>query len=190
MANEKKRLFIALNTPPEVKKKIADLLDELRKIGGENVKCVSADNLHITLHFIGYADNELMEKIKEALNGISGKFGKMEFELGRIGAFPHMDRPRVIFLECKQTNGDSVFKLQKKLGEELNKIGIKTDSRLWTPHITLGRVKDNHEDYAELSSGYPGLNSAKKFIINSFELMESKLTPHGAEYKEIMGYKL
>ncbi|MDP3043725.1 MAG: RNA 2',3'-cyclic phosphodiesterase [bacterium] len=204
-----KRLFIALNLPEKIKKEIVEFTDKLAKNNkNKPIKWVMGDGLHITLHFLGYADGMLEEQVnpvrkggalkttlfenvglsngvKLAMQSLSGKFGELKFSLGKISAFPNLMNPRIIFLECEQTNGKSVFKLQELLGEKLTQLGIVVDERLWKPHITLGRVKERC-DFKTGDCAIEPLN----FSVASFELMESRLTPRGAEYKEIISYKL
>ncbi len=181
-----KRLFIALNLPEKIKKEIVEFTDKLAKNNkNKPIKWVRGDGLHITLHFLGYADEKLEERVKSAMQPLSGKFGGFEFVLGEISAFPYLASPRVIFLECEQTNGKSVFKLQGLLGEKLTQLGIAVDERPWKPHITLGRVKERC-DFKTGDCAVEPLN----FSVSSVELMESRLTPKGAEYGEVVSYKL
>jgi len=193
----KKRLFTAINLPRDLKDELKNLLNELKK-REPSVKWVKPDGFHLTLHFLGYLDESEEERAKKAMSGFAGKFGELEFELGKISAFPDINRPRVIFLECRQVNGDTSVKLQKELGEALRKNSIIIDGRPWASHITLGRVKDDGrfgrtnpiacglKNFSELF----GAASKKRFKVNSFELMESKLSQGGAEYKIVKSYAL
>jgi len=80
----KKRLFIALNLPQNIKDEITDLIKKLAKLNkGANIKWVSLKNMHLTLHFLGYVDKELEEQVKLAMQGFQGKFGQLQFELGK-----------------------------------------------------------------------------------------------------------
>jgi 2'-5' RNA ligase len=181
-----KRLFIAINLSEKIKRKIIEFTDKLAKNNkNKPIKWVMGDGLHITLHFLGYADGILEEQVKLAMQSLSGKFGELKFTLGKISAFPGLASPRVIFLECEQTNGKSVLKLQELLGEKLTQLGIVVDERPWKPHITLGRVKERC-DFKTGDCAVEPLN----FSVSSFELMESRLTPQGAEYEKVVSYNL
>jgi 2'-5' RNA ligase len=137
---KKRRIFIALNLPKEIKDELAKTLDKLiENIGG--VRWVKPDGFHLTLHFLGYLDEPQIEKVTAVMNEMAKKFGPINFEAGEIGAFPTLINPRIIFLDCLQTNGRTVYEMQKKLGEKLSKNGFTIDSRPWQAHLTLGRVK-------------------------------------------------
>jgi len=179
-----KRVFIALNLPSDIKTRIIGLLNKLsQKCKG--VKWVKSDGLHLTLHFLGDLNEEQIEQVKLTMQSMGGKFKQLQFKTTKINAFPNLTIPRVIFLDCQQTNGNSVLKLQKLLGEKLTRLGFTIDQRPWRPHITLGRVK-----------GKPSLNFTlislpqTSFALATFELMESILKPTGAEYKKIFNCRL
>ena len=184
---KKRRIFIALNLPREIKK---DLAEALVKLSGEvgGVKWVKPDGLHLTLHFLGYLDEPQIEKVMAVMDELAKKFGSMNFEAGGIGAFPALTNPRVFFLDCRQTNGRTVYEMQKKLGEKLSENGFTIDSRPWQAHLTLGRVKGRLSQSAFSLSRYEKIKN-KNFTVKSFELMESKLRPDGAAYKVVMSYK-
>lgn len=186
---EKKRLFIALKLPDDI---IADITDLINKLTKQNksraVKWVKPDGIHLTLHFLGYLDVQLENQIKLIMQSFQGKFGELQFKLGKINAFPNLSRPRVIYLGCKQVDSKSVFKLQELLGEKLIQLRIKVDRRHWKPHLTLGRVKD--VGTFQVPPDLINFDFNKIFTVNLFELIESKLKPDGAEYKEVISYKL
>ena len=177
---DKKRLFIALNLPEEIKDELSKIINILRhKLPG--VKWVESEGLHITLHFLGNINATAETKTKEAMERLAGKFGVFEFELGGLGAFPNLDRPRVIFVECRQLVRNSAMALQKSLGQEiLIRAEIKLNRRPWTPHITLGRVK-SRKSPGSIHCPIPNT----EFRVPTFDLMESVLRPSGAEYKII-----
>jgi len=183
-----KRLFIALNLPIEVKSQLADLLIKLNQ-QNNTIKWCRPEGLHVTLHFLGYLNNQQEEQVKLIMQSSAGKFGNFEFKLGKINAFPNMDRPRVIYLECPQINGKSVIKLQSILAEKLIKINLRVDFRRWFPHLTLGRVSEKSDKFR---FNYQNLNQLMSiiFAIDTFELMQSELTYQGPIYRQIISYKL
>ncbi len=186
--NNKKRLFIALNLPTLVKNRLVEVINKL-SMNYPGVKWCQSQGLHLTLHFLGEIDKPLEEKIKLNMQSFSGKFGQFSFNLGRINAFPNLIEPRVIFIECNQTNGKSIFKLQSLLAEKLVKLNLEIDHRPWQPHITLGRIK-YHINNFKLSNEEIENLAGTTFSIGTMELMESELTTSGAIYKTAISYKL
>lgn len=181
---EKKRLFIALNLPKEVKEEAEKII---KKLAGQTkaVKWVKSEGLHLTLHFLGYLDDRQTEQIKLVMQSFTGKFGQFNFILDNLQAFPDLQRPRVIFLKCRQTNGKTVFKLQQLLGQKLRQLGFNIDQRIWQPHLTLGRIKEKGNWRIT-----PLVTAKTAFVINTFELMQSTLKPDGAYYQLVTSLKL
>jgi len=179
----KKRLFIALNLPLNCKKAISDFIISIRKKIPE-IRWISSDGLHITLHFLGELSAEKEEEIKISLQSLDSQFKEIELKIGKIGAFPSINNPRVVYLECGQVNGNSVEKLQKLIGINLIKTGIKIDERRWKPHITIGRIQKQTNLNLDVEI------EKIKFKIKSFEIMESRLKQAGAEYREVAKYNL
>ena len=179
----KKRLFIALNLPPETKKVINNFTSSIRS-KTPDIRWISSQGLHITLHFLGELSQEEEKEVEKSLQSLDNQFKEIEFETGRVGAFPNKDNPRVIYLECKQINGNSVEKLQKLVGINLVKAGIKVDRRKWHPHITIGRLR------RPVKLNFDFEIEKIKFKMKSFKIMEAHLKPSGAEYSEVAKYNL
>lgn len=184
--NKKKRLFIALNLPPELREMIAQNSQKILG-GAKDVKWTRPEGFHITLHFIGDTDSETENRIKIALQSLDNKFAVLRFKTFRIAAFPNLAKPRVIFIECKQLNGNSSIKLQSIMARNLAQIGIKTDYRPWRPHITIGRVRELQTPRLPDELAWPDL---PEFEVTTFDLMCSELKPDGAVYTIIENYKL
>lgn len=185
----KKRLFIAINLPQNIKDVLANLLDNLR-YKYRQVKWVRPEGLHLTLHFLGYLDEKQEKEIKQALLSLSDRFKEFKFRIGgEIGAFPNLSRARVIFINCDQINGKTVYQLQNSIGQKLIGLGLETDKRVWKSHITLGRVKEGKIGL-DISPNLLENISKQTFAVSTFELMESVLNISGAEYKEVESYKL
>ncbi|MFH0955842.1 MAG: RNA 2',3'-cyclic phosphodiesterase [Candidatus Falkowbacteria bacterium] len=183
--NSVKRLFIALNLSQEIKNSLNNLLNELRNPAG-GVKWCGSKNLHLTLNFLGNQDKDGEQAIIAVMKNLAGKFGQIKFGFGDIDGFPNFKNSRVIFINCRQLNGDTVFKLQSQLAEKLNELGFEIDHRLWRAHLTLGRVKAGVKINLPANLAIP----KAEFVIKTFELMESKLAANTAEYIKVESFKL
>ncbi len=185
------RSFIAINLPEEIKKHLLVLLEELKKKNREPlIKWVRPEGLHLTLHFLGYQEEGVLERVGECV----GRKVR-ELHLGQnipklfiteLGAFPSFNRPRVLFIGCREEGDKNLIKkLQKELGEELEPLGIEVDKREWQMHITLARLK------APVKIQMVKLNVQNlSFEVKSIDLMKSELTPFGARYSVLKSFKL
>lgn len=179
-----RRMFIALHPPLEVSQKIKELLVELNKLN-RGVKWVNEDSLHLTLSFLDWVEESMIDAIKETIERVFADSGPLEFEFGEIRALPDLHHPRVVYLECKQVGGQPIAPRQIILARELIKLGIEQEDRPWLAHLTLGRIK-----HAQQLSLVKNNLKGRRFVVGSVELMESTLTPSGPIYTEQASWKL
>ena len=131
LPDKPQRLFIAAFPDDQVRSALVNLQKhyELNRVG----RCIKAENLHITLQFLGNID---IERIPEIANFIQQfKFDALTLPLSQVGFFP---RSRVIWAgsdkECSE-----LASLATKLRECNPLILMRTDSRRFKAHVTLAR---------------------------------------------------
>lgn len=182
----KHRLFVAINLPQKLKNKLSRLILELQKRNKRlAIKWVASKNLHLTLHFLGYLNDDQISEIKKILNRIKGQHSRFKMRVGEIGGFPNLNSPKVIFIDSKETENKEAQKIQKELSRELQKIDLKIDKRPWQEHITLARVK------AKCQPKIPRVEiTDSEFEVGSIELMESELGSDGPRYSIVESFEL
>ena len=121
------RLFIAIELSDELKKSLIGLMHDLKKTGIKG-QYAPADNLHMTLAFIGETDQ--LAKIREAVQNI--QFKPFKLSLSDLGNFGEL-----IWLGVKGNQGLS--ELVKEVRSTLDEAGISYDKKGFLPHITLIR---------------------------------------------------
>jgi 2'-5' RNA ligase len=89
------RLFTALDLPPEILQKLAELLAQLSPEA--ELKWSPLANLHITTKFIGEWPETRVDELDEALKGLCGS-QPIHIELGGLGWFPNTHSPRVLWV--------------------------------------------------------------------------------------------
>ncbi|MDD5760602.1 MAG: RNA 2',3'-cyclic phosphodiesterase [Candidatus Pacebacteria bacterium] len=179
------RIFIASPLPDNVKKVLLDYQQE--KLSNPCFRKVPQEALHLTLIFIGYvSDSDLLKIIEVSKNSINSS-SPAKVQLNRIGGGPNPHSPRLIWAEGKASN--ELNKLHKTLEQGLINQGInfKTENRLFKPHITLARIKqDNNFTLPPLGEIEIKINES--FIINQISIIRSKLMPHGPKYTTIKSF--
>jgi len=187
------RIFIAINLPEEIKKQLLDYQSKWPELPARWVK---PDNLHITLAFLGYlSDEELLEILKIAKE-VAQKHGGFSINLNKIfygppGKMP----PRMVWVEGEKSN--ELGKLQKDLenalasSEALAKEDLVSEARPYTPHITLGRIKQWEFRQIEPEER-PRIDEdiSLSFEVKSIEVMESQLKRTGPEYTILESFNL
>lgn len=174
------RCFVAIEIPEPIqallKQVQARLQSEVRK-----VSWTKPGNFHLTLKFLGEVHTEAVDAISEAVQNIAATQKPFSIELGGIGAFPTLARPRVIWIGVKH-GASTVSSLAKVVNRELKCLGFPADNR-FHPHLTLGRLRmpANLKPLKTVLDKYDTIDGA---IVNVNEIivMQSQLHPNGAIY--------
>ena len=183
-----RRLFVALEPPEPVRRRLAALADELRRGAGraaDDVRWVRPENVHLTLQFLGAVPEERVAAVEAALREAAADGRPLSLSLRGAGGFPNARRPRVLWAGLE---GDvaSLAALVTALGARLAKLGFPPEERPFSPHLTLGRARDGR--------GAPGLAGALAHAAQAeatpwraaeLVLFESHLSPKGPRYEAI-----
>jgi 2'-5' RNA ligase len=182
------RCFIAINLDDSLKEKIGSAITRLRS-GKWDVRWVPAKNLHITLRFLGETSDDLAEKIKGELSGISRHHGHFDLNCRGVGVFPDRKRPRVIWIDLIYP--EELKQLQKQIDEYLATIGFERDDRPFSPHLTIGRVRSlrGTELFIRAMEGLKDEDFGNIGVDKIF-LMKSDLKPAGAQYSVVAEFPL
>jgi 2'-5' RNA ligase len=176
------RVFIAINLPEKVKSKLADF-----QVKWPDLPCrwTSRENLHITLMFLGYLSDEEMMKVCEETRQAVSKHEPFSLTLKKIVyGPPKKSPPRMVWVEGEKSI--ELGKLQKDLEDALlsSPTGqIQKESRPYSPHITLGRIR--MWDFRRLEpETRPEIAEEidLTFEVDSIEVMESQLKRGGPFY--------
>lgn len=179
------RLFVALEMSPEAKN---ELLLVQKKLPRQLAKItwVAKKKFHLTLKFLGDADDSQIPVIIERLSKIN--FNKFNLNLNKIGFFPDLRKGdlRVIWVSvAPETN---LIKLQLAVDEQL--LDIFPSEQKFQAHLTLGRIKmvKKQKEFFEEAS-----KVAVKpicFEATSFSLYNSRKVGGGQVYNVIKEFQL
>ncbi|MCL7971218.1 MAG: RNA 2',3'-cyclic phosphodiesterase [marine benthic group bacterium] len=179
------RLFVAVNFPARLRQKIARLCRPLEDAGVPG-RWTEADQVHLTLKFIGEVPATDVEPISEALQQVAGSFRPFEMRFGPIGAFPSPRRPRVVWLGVEQTPELRFIKddLERRLAE----LGIAREARPYQPHVTLGRAPREAEagEFRRLEEVARSLRVGDAYKVTHLDLMKSKLGAEGPVHTRLV----
>ena len=178
------RSFIAIELPKEIKEDLGKIQDELKKSNAD-IKWVEPKNIHLTLKFLGNVDEKKLEDIKRILRNLSERYKGFFIELSRIGAFPKISSPRVIWIGIEKGK-EELSKIFLELEEQLENIGFKKEERGFSSHITIGRVR-SVLNRIRLIEEVKKINSLSRLSLscNKITLFKSTLTPKGPIYEAI-----
>lgn len=187
-----KRLFIAINLPDDVKKRISDVVAVLdaqmdRKAAKDcGFRWLKPENWHLTLYFLGYQSDDAVEPILRSVKEVAKSFSETEIEFENIIWAPDEKRPRMIWISGAEKTSKDLSGIKNKLEDLLieNGVRFKPESRRYNAHLTLARfsgvgVKDLKIDLSKIEKN---IIQKLNFKARSIDLMESELKRSGAEY--------
>ncbi|HSB47734.1 MAG TPA: RNA 2',3'-cyclic phosphodiesterase [Candidatus Bilamarchaeum sp.] len=168
------RLFVAVPVPESLREKIAELGKEIQ---GDGVLPVKAENMHLTLKFIGEGRPDKLGEIREKLAAV--RFEKFACSLRGTGVFPNESYIRVVWAGCE--SGGKLEELAKGVAGALK--GYGEDER-FTAHLTIARVKKKL-DFSRFLEAHKGEDFGS-FDVSEFRLIESVLGGRdGPEYRTL-----
>ena len=162
------RLFVAVPIPEEMKIRLGILSEVIEQDG---IVPVGADNMHITLRFIGESDRA--DEIEKKLKSIS--FERFDCELLGLGAFPSADYIKVVWTGIE--SGNALETLAKKVADRLK--GFGGDEK-FSAHLTIARVK-RKADLKNFLKKHEK-DDFGRFTVANFQLIKSELGPQGPKY--------
>jgi len=169
------RIFIAINLPDNTKKNLARYKERWSEIPA---KWVKENNIHLTLEFLGYiSDQEVLDIINITKDAVA-KCSQFSITLNKVSYGPDDKVPPKMIWVSGEVSED-LNSLKQKLDRALGII----ETRKFTPHITLARIKKwdwQRKDPEEREDINEDINL--NFDVNSIEVMESVLRRGGPEY--------
>jgi 2'-5' RNA ligase len=180
------RAFLAIPLPRQLRESIRSLQSDLQvRIPG--ARWTRPDNLHLTLHFFGEIEQETLEKFKVSVLSVRLCQRPFQVEVRGLGAFPNPHRPRVIWLGLEPR--DQLRQLHRVSQNCLLQADLTTESRLYSPHLTIGRLRQQKPDLTDLF-GSTEQNTIGLLRVDKLILFESRLHPDGAQHIPLLTVNL
>ena len=174
------RLFVAIRPPQPVLDLLLDTME-----GMASLRWQDADQLHITLRFIGEVERPLAEDIAAAMATI--RFDPFELRIAGVGRFDHR-RGGVLWAGVEPRA--PLAALAAKVERACVSVGIAPEKRVFHPHVTLARWSGGSGEglrpFVELNAGL----RSEPFAVERFALFESHLGHGGALHEMIADYPL
>ncbi len=174
------RLFTALEIPPEMVARLSMLRGKLA-----GARWVDPENYHITLRFAGDIDDEAARGFVAALSEI--RFDAFELSFSGLGSFGG-NRPREVWAALSLS--EALLRLQKANERAARLAGLPPETRNYTPHMTLARLRDARpKAVAEYLSYYGGF-ATEPWLVGRFVLLSSRANHGGGPYVVEAAYPL
>lgn len=168
---DRRRLFFALWPPTAVREALARLAVAHVPDG----RRLPAENLHLTLAFIGEADATARERLLAVAAAVHGEAATLHLE--RLGCWPRQG----ISWAAPERVPEALQHLHRDLNRRLKRAGFRAERRPFRPHVTLARRSRPHAFHH-----FPVL----AWRVDAFALVASTLGAEGARYRIIAQWPL
>jgi 2'-5' RNA ligase len=160
-----KKLFFALWPTNKIRKQIDKFNQSIHSTG---LKKVTAENLHITLVFLGNVDAISEAMIRKNVKDISFKPFVLYFD--RLAFWK---KPQILCISTLHCD-PQLLEVVDAIKSSVKQSGIETEKRIYKPHITLARKARKLIDIDILDIEWP---------VHSFCLVESCSRADGVHYQ-------
>jgi len=177
---KRRRIFVAINLPQDIKNQLARREDKWKDLPA---RWTQKDQLHITLEFLGYLNDIETAEVCKKTAEVAESQEIFSVSLNKIiYAPPGKIPPKMIWATGEKSKELSLLKsnLQKSL---LEAVRFKPEERDFSPHVTLSRINEwefKTMDQDEIPEVDEDINLA--FTVESIEVMESELKRGGPVY--------
>jgi 2'-5' RNA ligase len=138
------RMFVAADVSSDIIGRSKKLIAKLEK-AGVDARWTTNETMHLSLKFLGEVkDNRTMEVCQAVERSVCG-VEPFTFSCLGAGGFPHNERPRVLWMGIDDGR-EELCALQARVEDELAAIGFRHESRTYSPHLTIGRMRRSKEE--------------------------------------------
>ncbi|MDJ1159758.1 RNA 2',3'-cyclic phosphodiesterase [Chelatococcus sp. SYSU_G07232] len=174
------RLFTGLEVPAEVAMSLS-----MYRGGLPGARWIDPENYHITLRFIGDIDEKTAHDIYVSLGEVHRHPVTVTIdELASFGG----GRPRAVF--ARAVPSTELIELQADHERKVRRAGLPPETRKYTPHVTLARLRDaspiDVADYLATRGAFPAI----RFTATRFVLFSSRASVGGGPYVVEAAYPL
>ena len=177
------RLFVAI----ELEGRIKDALGRAQASLAAHdraVRWVTRDQMHLTLVFLGEVPDGRVPAVCDAVGRAASRCRPFDLAVSGSGCFPPRGAVRVVWIGTQEPTG-WLQSLQASVAAELEAAGFPKEDRPFSPHLTLGRVRDDRTR-GELRADVVGLSvPSVGQSVSAIRVMASELHPTGARYSTV-----
>ena len=185
---EQVRSFIAIELPDELKLGLTQLQARLKLDKQPGVKWVEPYSIHLTLKFLGSVPIDRIGDITRAIEEAAQGIPPFHLEVVNLGVFPNLRRVQVAWVGISGQL-DKLGQLQQGIESNLARLGFAPESRPFTPHLTLARLRqqvsqEERQRFGQLIGGTK-FEVVYAIEVDTISLMRSQLTREGAIHTRI-----
>ena len=181
------RAFIAVEIPLEIRQAVYKATAGLQEKISPLIRWVPLENMHLTLKFLGDISPSSLDMLSQMLRAETELFNCFDLQLTGLGSFPNLKRPRVIYIGIQAPA--AMETLQRGIESASRRLGYESEERGFSPHLTIGRVKQNVTSTEQQTIRRALEAMTVDFLgtarVDSIHLYKSDLRPTGSVYTRL-----
>lgn len=182
MSGQKTRLFVAVEVPAPVRDRI-DAAAETLRLAQPDARWVTPRGFHLTLAFIGWADEEALLAAQEACAAAAVASPPFELALtGTAGMFGNG------VLWAGLEDSPALDELAAAVRSGLAERELTVEARPFHAHVTLARASRGSRLRRDLAAAYDGPRTSWR--VDELLLMRSRLQRGGSRYTTEAAWRL
>ncbi len=186
------RAFIAIEIPHEIQQAIQQATAFLRAELRTSIRWTPAENIHLTLKFLGEVSPARVDALTSALRVQADSVPAFKVEVGGLGSFPDVKRARVLWIGIQAPA--EIQTLRRGIESACARLGYESETRGFSPHLTIGRVRQDATpaDAQKIRRALEAatIDSLGAVRVDSVHLFKSDLQKSGAVYTKIFSAPL
>jgi 2'-5' RNA ligase len=167
------RLFAAVEIPERIRLQLS-----LLQGGIPGARWTPTENMHLTLRFIGEVDQAVARDIDDMLADLRER--AFTLSLKGVGEFGRKDGRA---LWAGVSNSEALQHLAAKIESALQRMGLPAETRKYSPHVTLARLRDVPMSEIQTFLATHALFKSPPFEVTEFALFSSHQTGKGSRYR-------
>ncbi|MGE3539251.1 MAG: RNA 2',3'-cyclic phosphodiesterase [Candidatus Tectimicrobiota bacterium] len=190
------RTFLAVTLGEGLRTQVAQIQQNLKQrlqrdtTSDGRLAWVHVPSIHLTLKFLGETEVQCITPLYDSMAQQLRLYQAVPIPLERLGVFPQAHQPRVLWLGPAAPWGQSaearqLAALQSGIEACCETVGFPCDSKAFSPHVTLARVKGDPRYAGQMLAQSGVLEETltlEPLRVDSVLLMQSTLRPTGAVY--------
>lgn len=168
-------LFVAFDLPDWLAEQL------LAAMGGvAGARWQRADQLHLTLRYIGKANSRTCDDVISALSALD--FPPVTARLSGVGRFEEKRGGTALWAGVAPH--DALAAMHRKIDQAMIRIGLAAEARAYLPHITVARLPRRHGDTSDWLARRAGLES-EPISFATLTLYDSLRGNDGSHYEPL-----
>ena len=192
------RCFVAVELDAPLRRALADVQRRTRgriekALGPDSrVQWVRPESVHVTLKFLGDVEESRIPDLEAALRRMAAAHSVGTVEVAGLGVFPDARNPRVLWVGLREGSA-LIARLAEAVDRAMSEVGFPPESRPFSPHLTLARIKEGGRAVGRALESQGLLTESPvlgRLSVGALALMQSALHSSGAVYTRLAEFAL